>query len=313
MSGTGQHVAGLSKFLLKRGFEVELATADSTFHLEVPGLKTISFDVAVSLLHMGRRYDVVHAHNVPQSLVFKFVSGKKVLTLHGFFGEQEKILRGSFVGKAAEAFQRKAINWADSVTAVSQSVAQEARGLRPDVLFIPNAVDPEDLPPLAEKRRGVVYSGRLSREKGVDVLPEVARRLPDVRFRIIGDGPLFQKLKAESPPNLELLGSLSRSQALEIVASSEVFLLPSRSEGLSTALIEAMMMGVPAVATKVGGNVELLGEGRGCLADNEVDSLVSCLERALRGEVDPRPAQSYALKNYGWERVVDLYISVYRA
>ncbi|MGC8671127.1 MAG: glycosyltransferase family 4 protein [Thermoprotei archaeon] len=313
VSGTGQHVAGLYKYLTRSGFTVDVATADNSPHLNVPGLKTPTFALLSALAHAGRHYDVIHAHNVPQALIFKTTRGKKVLTLHGFFAEQEAMLRGSLVGATAAALEKKALSWADSVTAVSMVVADSAKRYRPDIQYIPNAVDTEQLPkPLSpDQRMGVIYAGRLSREKGVDLIPELAKKIPDVQFSIIGDGPLFSKLANESPSNVRLYGALGHSATLELMNRSRVFLLPSRSEGLSTSLIEAMMLGLTCVATNVGGNVELLSEGRGYLADYGVTSLEAALREALLEGHDTSPSMKYARENYSWNAVVKRYVTLY--
>ncbi|WP_449462005.1 glycosyltransferase family 4 protein [Tardisphaera miroshnichenkoae] len=315
VSGTGQHVAGLYKYLTRNRFRVDVITADNSPHLNVPGLKTPSFALLSALTRAGTHYDVIHAHNVPQALIFKTTRGRKVLTLHGFFAEQEAMLRGSFIGAAAAALEKKALSWADAVTAVSTVVADRAKQYRRDVQYIPNAVDTEQLPkPLSpDQRGGVIYAGRLSREKGVDLIPELAKKIPGAQFSIIGDGPLFSKLANESPSNVRLYGALDHLATLNLMNKSKVFLLPSRSEGLSTSLIEAMMLGLTCVATNVGGNVELLSEGRGYLADTSVASLETALREALLDKRDASPSMRYARENYSWNAVIKRYAALYEA
>jgi len=62
---------------------------------------------------------------------------------------------------------------------------------------------------------------------------------------------------------LKFLGLLPRTKALKMLAGSDVTVLPSREEGISTVLLEAMALKVPIVATRVGGNTEILRDKQG--------------------------------------------------
>ena len=104
--------------------------------------------------------------------------------------------------------------------------------------------------------------------KGVDVFVRCAAmlsgRAPEARFIVAGAGPLEEEL-ARLRNELGLDGRLIFAGSLEdvrpLLASLDVFMLLSRSEGMSNALLEAMAMAKPIVATRVGGNAEAIGEG----------------------------------------------------
>lgn len=96
----------------------------------------------------------------------------------------------------------------------------------------------------------------------------IATRIPGAQFILIGDGPL----RAELEKDAERLGLGQRAVFMgdrrdipSVLASLDVTVLPSESESLSNAILESMAAGVPVIAGAVGGNPELLGEGRGVL------------------------------------------------
>jgi glycosyltransferase involved in cell wall biosynthesis len=110
---------------------------------------------------------------------------------------------------------------------------------------------------------------RLHPDKGHRFLFQAAERLaeryPTAAFAIVGRGDEEQALRAQAAGSIaaeriHFLGE--RSDVPEILASSDLFVLPSLNEGLSIAMLEAMAVGVPVVATDVGGASDILTTGR---------------------------------------------------
>ncbi|SPP66143.1 glycosyltransferase [Nitrospira lenta] len=99
----------------------------------------------------------------------------------------------------------------------------------------------------------------------VSAMPEIIRRWPRAVLLVIGRGELEASLKAQAEQlgiadNIRFLGM--RSDVPRLLSVLDVFVLPSLSEGLSLALLEAMASGQPVVATAVGGNPELVDQGQ---------------------------------------------------
>ncbi|HLK19690.1 MAG TPA: glycosyltransferase [Bryobacteraceae bacterium] len=129
---------------------------------------------------------------------------------------------------------------------------------------------PPELPPDAFVI-GVVCA--LRPEKGLSTLLEAFARIrhlrPPMKLAIVGDGPVLEALKKDA----ETLGiqqdcvfALATNQVADWLRAFDIFVLPSLSEALSNALMEAMACGCPAVASNVGGNPELVWDGeRGLL------------------------------------------------
>ena len=111
---------------------------------------------------------------------------------------------------------------------------------------------------LGSPGRVVLCVARLDREKGVDLLLSALRHIedPSLRLWIVGGGPLFGELARDADPRASFLGE--RGDVPRLLGAADLFVLPSRSEGTSNALLEAMAAGVPCIATDVDGNREVV-------------------------------------------------------
>jgi len=142
------------------------------------------------------------------------------------------------------------------------------QGVTGPVEIIPGSVDPARFAPREERPYDLIFVGRLIPTKQPDqfvrVVAELSRQRPGIRAVVVGDGELMADLR-------RLAGALGAEQRLDFVgkqASSEtylpaarVFMLPSRTEGLSIALAEAMMAGAVPVVADVGDLADLVKTG----------------------------------------------------
>lgn len=136
--------------------------------------------------------------------------------------------------------------------------------------------------------RWIVTAGRLVPWKGMSALADVIAAIPDegTKLKIIGDGPDREKIAARirnlrQSYRVELLGQLSRDRALAVTAAADVFVLNSGYEGLSHVLLEAIQLGIPVVASRAGGNPELIPAGR-LFAYNNREEIGEKILEALR-------------------------------
>lgn len=116
--------------------------------------------------------------------------------------------------------------------------------------------------------------GRLVADKGqadlIRSVAEVSSVFPAVRVALVGDGPLrgdLERAAREAKLGDRAIFTGTRSDVAELLQAADVFALPSLREGCGLALLEAMAVGLPAVASAVGGVPELLREGRGLLVE----------------------------------------------
>ncbi len=138
----------------------------------------------------------------------------------------------------------------------------------------------------------ITTAGRLVPWKGmgllIEILPELRKRLGEVTLVIIGDGPLETELKERAvrfgmSAYVRFLGRMPKDTLGAAIVASDVFVLNTSYEGMSHQLIEVMDIGVPVVATSVGGNPELVEDGvSGCLVPyNDAEVLTAAIVKVV--------------------------------
>lgn len=255
---------------------------------------------AVERLHPA----VVHTHgyraDVIGGLAARSADVARVSTLHGFTG-------GGLKNRLYESLSRRVLRGFDAVVAVSRPLGASlpATGIRRDrIHVIPNGWLPGyEVLPRSEARRilglpgdrpVVGWVGRLSREKGPDVLVRAAQAwsdlAPDRDFLVvvIGDGPEKERLRDQAGR----LGVASRlawpgtvPDAGRLFGAFDAFALSSRTEGTPMVLFEAMQARVPIVAASVGGVPDVLDETEAWLVPPEDPA---ALARGLEQAMDER-------------------------
>jgi glycosyltransferase involved in cell wall biosynthesis len=198
-------------------------------------------------------------------------------------------------------------------------------GVFPDRLHVlNNFIAARGVAPKERPGGGVIYVGRLSQEKGVDVLVEAMGRLGQHRLDVVGDGPERARLEAlaaaSAPGRVCFRGAVSKARVLDLVRSAAVAVMPSRChENQPMAVLEAFACAVPVVATQLGGLPELVQHDRygqtvpaddpTALAD-ALDRLLSDPERAFRiGQEARRHVELQFAPERHLERLERLYRS----
>jgi glycosyltransferase involved in cell wall biosynthesis len=178
--------------------------------------------------------------------------------------------RGSLAGSAAVVAMQQAIRcgglWdrpGTRLIALTDFVRDKLieGGLPAHRLVIkPNFVAPVDVDASAV-RDGVLFVGRLSPEKGVDVLLRAARRLLHRRFTVVGGGD-DARWRSMAPGNMTFTGPLPGDAAREAMTRAALLVMPSLwYEGFPLTLIEAMARATPVVASRIGSLAELVEDG----------------------------------------------------
>ncbi len=169
----------------------------------------------------------------------------------------------------------------------------------------------------------MVTASRLTWEKGYRSLATAMRLLPrssnQRHLLILGDGPDAAAIRAEfaGVAGTEVQFAGQRTDITSYLAAADVFVFPTLHENLSNALLEAMAHGVPAIATAVGGNVEVLNHGGGLLVP--VQSPVALANAVTRLENDPDErkrlgcaARQVVREHYSVDNMIDTLDDLYQ-
>lgn len=308
--GDEVHVATLSADPQAEAFCGQLARRGIATHLmDVAPRNYWRQHDAITALGRTLQPDVVHTHGYQADVIAgsaaRRLATAVVTTLHGF-------TRVGFRNRCYEWVQRRFACRCDAVVAVSDAIARELTetGLPADKLHvIPNVLPPPGprltraaarrVLGLGEDRWVIGWAGRLSREKGLDLLLDALALDPHPAYDLVvmGDGPEREALVAQT----ELLGLSDRVTWTGIIpgadryfAGLDVLVLSSRTEGSPIVILEAMAAGVPIIATSVGGVTELLSPVTATLVAPEDPA---ALREAIRSvHDDPVTARRRALR-----------------
>lgn len=218
---------------------------------------------------------------------------------------------------------------ASAVVANSEGLAELARRFAPDVdvSIVPNGVDadlfrpaaPAEARPAEAGRAVLLFVGRVVRQKGLDLVLQVLPSLPaGVTLRVVGDGPDRPALEAQAQAlgiadRVFFLGWLGRDDLPAAYAGADLFVFPSRDEGMPNAVLEAMAAGLPVMGTRIAGNRDLIVDGETGLmveADDAeglcrgLDRLVTDSELRMRMGAQGRRR---VLEHFSWRAVASAY------
>lgn len=148
-----------------------------------------------------------------------------------------------------------------------------------DIIIKPNSTDdlygPNDIRTL-HRREGFLFVGRLSQEKGIEVLIEAFNHMPNMKLEIIGEGPLEGTMRERANPNIIFYGRKDKSFVGKKLEEVKALIFPSIwYEGLPNTIIEAFSAGTPVLASNVDNIKQLITPGfNGDLFDPNINSLV---------------------------------------
>jgi glycosyltransferase involved in cell wall biosynthesis len=317
----------------------------------IKGIRTIGafiymMSLGLFLLFHRKKYDLIHVHQALYPAFISVLVGKQILrkpvlvkTASSGLTSDFKLIKRFPLGKFQLRYLLEKMDCLVTVSRISRKEYQEIGFPESKIVYIPNGVEvPSGGKDFPDGIKRVVSTSRLSEEKGIDVLlrawADVVKHEKGLQLTIMGYGPLESDLKSlirslEIETSVEFTGRVENVESY--LTNAELFILPSRSEGLSNALLEAMSHGISCIATRVGGNGELLG-GEGKLipfngyiaADNGLlvnpddpkglsEAILYLTHHPEAREIFSERSRKFVEENYSINLIAEKYISLYKA
>lgn len=343
----------MTKMLSKKGHEVFVVTSkilnsipyetfDGVQVFRVPTLYLANIPYTVPL-SMPRRIaeickendiEILHAHAEQFITSFFAAMAKKKLhlplitTVHGMALTSGRPLIDMMAGLYDTTFAGYTMKSSDQVVLLAEHLRARARHLgvsdsKIDVVHTGMDVESLQTDAVLKKELGIhdekviLYVGRLYPLKGIDYFIKACRDVlqvhDDVRFIFVGEGPSMKKI----PKDMHFIPVGYRKDVKRFYSIADMFVLPSLSEGLPTALLEAASHGLPCISTDVGGAREILGDGNaGILVEPASSSeLKDAMLRMLEDETIPKKmgsdAQAHVRSHFSWEKTTARMVRVY--
>ena len=262
------------------------------------------------LLNRANHYDLIHSIGEIAACEVGTI-GKKLMQRPHLMTLQGGYLTKGFRNRLTEIVVSGFVKWnlrnADVVHAISQKLAQNARRFGAKrVVVIPNGVNGSIFKSMDRKKlreqygfsidaKIVVSVARLVPVKGLDYLIKAVSLLLQtdnkINLLIIGDGSqraeleeLISELKLDN--RVRLMGTIPHEQIAGFLNQADVFVLPSLSEGLGIAIIEAMACGIPVIGTNVDGIPDIIKDNdNGVLVPpGDAEALAGAIDKLLQDE-----------------------------
>jgi len=298
--GIGGHAEMLANQLENSGHSV---TKMQTPHIPIKNLKNPSFAIFGTIKSIINRenYDIVHAFNIPSVFAMRFAKGKKkVLSVHGMFSEQVDTLHSKVISSIASNTESKVLKWPDKLTTDSKATKKLYKDkLHINFEYLPSPLDVEKFSKIGDVKKipnQIAYVGRDSYEKGIDILKNAEQKING---------------------NVIYCTDRSWEEAMHIIKSSEIVVVPSRMESLPTTVKEAFFLDVPVIGTDVGGISELITNNKtGILIPSEnPDKLSQAVNELLYNKEKAKKLASngniFVKNNMTWDIILPKYIQFY--
>jgi glycosyltransferase involved in cell wall biosynthesis len=317
-------VAHTASALAKRSVHVRVLTTGNPELKSYEGIETVRMPISryrmnlsAGRIHsMAREADLIHTFNYHACLpswAAGWRLGKPVVcTCLGLFGDTWLSTRGRLIGRTYRAWERFLVTRPYARTLFLSEFSRRdgfALGVPAERARVSApGFAPENCAPSPVKDDVVLFAGKFEKRKGVLDALEVARALPQVRFRMIGWGPETEYLKRGAPANLEIGERETGATYSASLARARIFFFPSQAETFGMALLEAMASGCAIVSS-----VPLEFAGIPVPACDRT-AMINAIRRLWES---PEECRSAALRNveiakqYTWDRYADAVLGAY--
>ena len=296
------HSKGLSRFLYpfkiiySREAKRKIGIVLDDFKPDIVHLNNINFQLTPSVIYAVKKRNIplvqtVHDYQMicPNHLLYSFnetkpcercISGSKLNCFkHScIHGSKIKSLIGAIEAKLYSILKTyKKVDLYVCPSKFLENKLLSASDIYKDKTFtIHNFIEKKPIPEKsAATKPYVAFASRLSKEKGVDLLAEAAKLLPDYSFVVAGNGPDDECLK--NIPNVEMKGFLTGDELVSLIVNAKLMILPSVwYENCPLNILETHSFGVPVITMNSGGMAELVDDGKtGVLVDEPTSQAIA--------------------------------------
>ena len=218
---------------------------------------------------------------------------------------------------------RYMLNAADAVTAEGRSYLEDIPstfGIKKDITYLPNVTfcNQDEFTPRQQTPVNMIYFGRITRQKGVDLLLDMMRLLDD-NYRLYLAGNILSDIPAEDvkQKNVVYLGSLTHDELFKQLSHMHIFLFPTKwfGEGQSNSLIEAMQMGLVPIASDHGFNKDVVADcGIILPAEASASQYAEAVRKVAQGDLNAmgQKAMAHINTHHNINKWIDQLINTYK-
>ncbi|MFQ9924823.1 MAG: glycosyltransferase family 4 protein [Beduini sp.] len=288
------------------------------------------------------RYDLIHCHSPIGGIICRLANkhsnnydnSRMIYTAHGFHFFKGNNAFKNFLFRSIEMYGARYTDVLITINKEDYEAASKFKLRRNGtVKYIPGiGIDLDKINSIQGNKEDLINEldipkdsilllsvGELNDNKNHGIVIEALSRLPNnIHYLICGIGPLkdtymdlAKQLGLEK--RLHLLGY--KNNIIEIMKSSDIFVFPSKREGLSVALMEAMACGLPCVATRIRGNIDLIQSEMGFLFSNNMECCKTAISKYIDLENNEKIKMSKncekQIQKYSLEKIQDAMKNIY--
>jgi len=348
VGGTARYITQLANELPKHGIETLVATGfvqgaevedKSAQSIDLIRIKSMGRSINPIKDHFARMQldkiiaqvqpDIIHTHTFKAGYVVR-MKRQPVPVIHTFHGHllddpEFSGFKSRVIVEVERMLAKKSVRIVTVGRRVADELLEQRIGKKDQYVNIPPGVVALKVTPKEQALKnlnlpddGKPIIGWIARVTGVKnpmLALEVADAMPETHFMLAGGGDLLEKVKAEAPSNVTVLGW---AKAEDVFGASEIILSTSENEGMPVALIEAQLAGKPVVATDVGSVLEvILNQETGIVTNKNAGSIALALEMLLLDKQKCTEmgtlATSRANALFSVDRMINAHITLYKS
>ena len=350
ISGVWNRVYNLSKEMIRKGHEVNVFSsnlvAGTDKHAKpyelINRIKVYRFPVKLKIsdnasFWAGKKFkeslekikpDVIdcqtyrHPETTAALKIAKKLNIPCILTTHAPF--VEKAARGLKLNLLAFVYDiligKKALDSFDKIVAISKWEIPYLIKLgvkKENIEIISNGISPKFFKVKSSNKLSVIYLGRIAPIKNLEMILDLAKKFPELKFKIKGPIQKGYSLKSKSN-NLAILNQrYSLGEELKELSKASIFILPSKREGIPQALIEAMAAGLIVISSSTQGGKELVKDSKNGFLfeignEKELEKKLAFCIRNFKKLKRIRNNSRKAAGNYNLEKIADRIENLYK-